>query len=241
VRTPRNVPGANRLLAGLDAALVERLTKDLEPVHIPARASLVEHAEELSHVYFITSGIVSRIGVTSTGRSLELACTGVEGAVGVLGALGLRKMPYRIIAQLPSEALRIPAAAFRRHALGAPPLVERVAAYGSVVITQLAQSAICGRFHTSSQRLCRWLVTAAARAEVSRLPWSHEWIAEMVGGPRSAVSQAAAALRDEGLVEYSRRGVVIRDLRGLRKKACECLGIVEGAIAAFAAGQSDTL
>ena len=147
-------------------------------------------------------------------------------------------MPYRIIAQLPTEALRISAATFRRQVHGSPVLIERMAAYSGVVVTQLAQSALCARFHTARQRLCRLLATAAGRADASRIPWSHEWIAEMVGGPRSAVSQAAASLRDQGVIGYGRPGVVISDLRGLRRESCECLHVTERAIQEFAAGQT---
>jgi CRP-like cAMP-binding protein len=139
-------------------------------------------------------------------------------------------MPYRIIGQLPTKAVRIRAAAFRRVVHGSPVLFERVATYSSVVVTQLAQSALCARFHTARQRLSRWLATAASRADEPRIPWSHEWIAEIVGGPRCAVSQAAASLRDQGLIQYGRQGVVITDLRGLRRESCECLHIVERAI-----------
>ena len=231
---------ANQLLHGLDAEVGDRLRKHLEAVEIPARAVLVQQAEQVTHVYFITSGLVSRIGLTGNGRSLELACTGSEGAAGLLDVLGLRRMPYRIVAQLPTQALRISAAAFRRQVQASPVLVERVAAYSSVVVAQIAQSALCGRFHTARQRLSRWLATAASRADASRIPWSHDWIAEMVGGPRSAVSQAAASLRDQGLIEYGRQGVVIRDLRGLRRESCECLHIVERAIHEFSARQTRT-
>jgi CRP-like cAMP-binding protein len=133
----------------------------------------------------------------------------------------------------PTEALRIDTSKLRVHADHSPVLIHRISAYATVLVAQLAQSAVCARFHTAQQRLCRWLVTAADRAEVSHLPWSHEWIAEMVGGPRSAVSQAASTLRRLGLVDYGRRGIVIRDVTGLRARACECLGIVEDAIQQF--------
>jgi CRP-like cAMP-binding protein len=236
-----NIPESNQLLAALDDTVLARLRPDLEPVDIAAREVIAEQAESPSHVYFITSGIVSRVAVTRTGRSLELACTGAEGAAGVFDVLGLPVMSHRIIAQLPTTALRIPAAAFRQHVHETPVLVERVAAYTTVVITQFVQAAICARFHTSTQRLCRWLVTATSRAGVVHLPWSHEWIAEMVGGPRSAVSHAAAALRDAGLIEYKRNGVVVRNVRGLRRQSCECLGIVERTIEQFCAHTSGTL
>jgi CRP-like cAMP-binding protein len=108
-----NIPESNQLLAALDDTVLARLRPDLEPVDIAAREVIAEQAESPSHVYFITSGIVSRVAVTRTGRSLELACTGAEGAAGVFDVLGLPVMSHRIIAQLPiaaewDRAVRVP-------------------------------------------------------------------------------------------------------------------------------------
>ena len=77
-------------------------------------------------------------------------------------------------------------------------LHELLMNYSQRVMHQLAQSAVCNRFHTSVQRLARWLLLTAERAETTRFELTHELLAQMVGAPRSAVSQAASTLRDQG-------------------------------------------
>jgi CRP-like cAMP-binding protein len=87
---------------------------------------------------------------------------------------------------------------------------------------QLAQSALCNRFHTSVQRLARWLLLTAERADTNRFELTHEFVAQMVGAPRPVVSESAGALRDKGIIDYRRGVLTIRNPRKLRKIACEC-------------------
>jgi hypothetical protein len=68
----------------------------------------------------------------------------------------------------------------------------------------------------------------ADRAETSELPLTHEFISSMVGGPRSAVTEAAAELREAGAIDYRRGRIVIRDSAKLRELSCECYGILQG-------------
>jgi hypothetical protein len=41
------------------------------------------------------------------------------------------------------------------------------------------------------------------------------------------MSLTAAQLKHEGLIDYSRGVIHIRDVKGLEKKACECYAVVE--------------
>ncbi len=224
---------SNALLSGLDAATIATLRQHCEAVPLHTRNVLTDPGERLSHVYFVCEGIISRVGLTSEGRTLELACTGPEGAAGVLDVVGLHPSPYRLIVQLDGVALRVPMAAMVRLVAAQPALVHALCSYASVVVAQLAQSAVCARYHTSRQRLARWLLTAAQRASVTTIPWSHEWITEMVGGTRSAVSMAASRLRADGAIDYTRRAVTIRNLNRLRAESCECAAVVEDAVREF--------
>ena len=95
------------------------------------------------------------------------------------------------------------------------------------MIFQVGQSAICNRFHNAKQRLARWLLMTVDRAGVRDLPLTHEFISAMVGGPRSAVTEAAAALRDSGAIDYRRGMLTIRDLERLEREACECYAAVK--------------
>lgn len=224
---------ANALLALLDERHLRLLSPFLHPVRLSTRQVLLEPSESMSFIYFLTSGIVSRLGSTSDGRGLELACTGREGVVGAMHALGVHCIPYRLVVQIAGTALRIEADVLRRHALEHEALRRALNGYACVLHTQLAQAGICARFHTSRQRLARWLLTACDRADTTSVEWSHQWVAEMVGGTRSAVSTAAAALRRRRIIDYRRRGIVVRDPERLALEACECVHIVRDAISRF--------
>ena len=76
----------------------------------------------------------------------------------------------------------------REHILSCSALHELLMNYSQRVMHQLAQSALCNRFHTSVQRLARWLLLTAERADTNRFELTHEFVAQMVGAPRSAVS-----------------------------------------------------
>jgi CRP-like cAMP-binding protein len=96
-------------------------------------------------------------------------------------------------------------------------------AYSQFVMHQLAQSAVCNRFHSSVQRLARWLLLTSSRAETNRLVATHESVAQMVGSPRSAVTQSAAVLRRRGVIDYRRGVFTIKSTRRLEAMACECV------------------
>ena len=66
-------------------------------------------------------------------------------------------------------------------------------------------------------------MTAPRRASYAL---THEFISFMVGGPRSAVTEAAAALRNSGAIDYRRGLLTIQDLARLKQEACECYDAV---------------
>ncbi|MGA1982919.1 MAG: helix-turn-helix domain-containing protein [Acidobacteriaceae bacterium] len=56
---------------------------------------------------------------------------------------------------------------------------------------------------------------------------SHEFLSSMLGSTRSTMSLAAADLKHQGLIDYTRGLIHILDAKGLEKKACECYRVVE--------------
>jgi len=58
------------------------------------------------------------------------------------------------------------------------------------------------------------------------MPLTHEFLAQMLGAPRTTVTLAAGMLHQAGLIDYSRGHVTIKNRSGLEEAACECYGIV---------------
>ena len=215
----------NRLLQELyhaDRGVFMKLVKELEP-HALQSGALLGHPRAFTDFsYFVESGVVALVATTRGGSSVEVALIGREGVAGIADALGNQPLPYGLVVQLPGLAYRVPKAVIREHIFSCSALHELLMDYSQRVMHQLAQSALCNRFHTSVQRLARWLLLTAEKADTNRFDLTHEFVAQMVGAPRPVVSESLSALRDKGIIDYRRGVLTIKHSGKLGKVACEC-------------------
>lgn len=216
----------NVILSGLDSESAA-FASAAERVPLERGELIVEAGDRAPYVYFPTEGVLSLVGTTSSGGTVELAVVGSEGVAGLSAILGSQFLPFRVVAQIPGSAIRIPTDVVSREVSECRDLHHRVLAYTHQLIAQVAQSAICNRFHNAKQRLARWLLMTADRADTNELPLTHEFISYMVGGPRSAVTEAAAELRESGAIAYRRALIVVTDAGKLRAQACECYDVLQ--------------
>jgi CRP-like cAMP-binding protein len=107
-----------------------------------------------------------------------------------------------------------------------PPVLHLMLRYMQALITQTAQTAACNRLHTLDQRLCRWLLISADRAQDNKLDMTQELIANMLGVRRESVSEATGKLQRAGLIHCQRGRVIVIDRIGLEKRSCECYEVV---------------
>jgi hypothetical protein len=70
--------------------------------------------------------------------------------------------------------------------------------YTQALITQMAQTAVCNRHHTSDQQLCRWLLLSLDRPASDKLSMTQELIANMLSVRREGVTEAAECCRPQG-------------------------------------------
>jgi len=212
-----------RELADSDRGVFLKLVRQMEPFALQSGAMLGLPRAISDFSYFIDSGIVSLVASTKNGSSVEVALIGREGVAGIADALGNQPLPYGLVVQLPGLAYRVPKAVIREHILSCSALHELLMDYSQRVMHQLAQSALCNRFHTSEQRLARWLLLTAERADTNRFELTHDFVSQMVGAPRPVVSASASALREKGMIDYRRGVLTIRNAARLRRAACECV------------------
>jgi CRP-like cAMP-binding protein len=210
-------------LAKTDPDAYADLFQHLDPFPLARGAVLNAVRTRTDWVYFVDSGLISLVSATQAGDSVEVAIVGREGIAGLADVLGHRPLPYRFLVQLPGLAYRVPRDVIAEHLFSCTALHGLLMDYAQFLMHQLAQSALCNRFHTSVERLARWLLLTSQRAETKSFPLTHEFAAQMVGAPRSAVTHAAASLREHGIVDYERGVVTIRSPKRLRKIACECV------------------
>lgn len=220
----------NRILAALPVEERERLLPNLESVHLHKGRIIYEAGDAANFAYFVCQGMISLLSTTEDGEIIEVAMVGSEGVTGIPIILRVNKIPYRAMVQLPVDALRIKAEALKAEFDRGGRFQHLLLCYTHALFTQVAQSAVCNRFHTVEERLCRWLLVSRDRVGSDTFELTQEFIAHMLGMPRSGVSGTAKALQKAGLISYSRGRITILDRRGLEKSSCECYRIVKDAV-----------
>lgn len=228
-------PLRNRILAALPREESERLRPRQVSVNL-AKGRVLHHAgDPVRHLYFPTGGMVSLISTGRDGASVEVGMIGDEGVVGVASLLGSATAPLTALVQIPGGAVRIRAEAVREGFERGGRLRDLTLRYTHTLLTQITQSAVCNRFHTVEERLCRWLLISRDRAPGDTLHLTQEFLSYMLGVPRTSVTAVAGRLQRAGLITYSRGRIHILDRRGLEAVSCECYAIIMEDISHFRA------
>ena len=219
--------------------LLDRLPEDewtlvqplLEEIDMPLGLKLTKPESLVEFVHFPARGAISTVATTSQGESVEVFLAGREGFSGIAALFNLPELSHGVVVQVPGRGYRMRAAAFRNAVHSMPGFRELV--YRTIYLRMVlsTQSVLCNRLHEVEQRLARWLLTLADRAESEQVIVTQEYIAEMLGARRSTVTVAAGILQDRGLITYSRGKVTILDRPRTSATACECYSIVCAAYA----------
>jgi len=222
MRVADQVPVANKLLAALPRAEYRRLLASLEPVTLAFGEILYEPGDAIRHVYFPNDSLVSLITLADHQLALEVGMVGREGMVGVSFALGIALSPVRALVQGGGTAMRMKAALFRKELRQSLSLQREVLLYTHELMVQVAQTAACNRFHVVEARLARWLLMTRDRVGSDHFRLTQEFIGHMLGVRRVGVTNAAHALKQRKLIDYSRGNIEIINGPGLEAAACAC-------------------
>ena len=222
-----HTPSQNRLLAALPLEDYVRLLPNLEPVPLPLGWTVHSAGEREKYVYFLTAGIVSRIYVMENGASARLAVTGSEGVIGVASFLGGESTSSQAVVLSAGYAYRLRAGLVKNEFEHDGLLSHLLLRYMQALLCQTGQIAVCNRYHTVEQQLCRWLLLSLDRLPGNDVSMTQELIANMLGVRREGVTEAAGRLQKAGLIHYSRGHIAVLDRPRLEAQACECYAVVK--------------
>jgi CRP-like cAMP-binding protein len=217
----------NRLLMSLPPDARLRLATRCENVTLPKGAVLYEAGDLVQHAYFPMHGLLSRLAIAPNGEAIEVAMVGREGFIGLPILLHSETTSYRIVTQLSTAAVRLSADALRTELGRSSALLQSLLRYAHDVLGEAARSLVCHRFHSSSQRLSRWLLGAGDCFGSDTLDLTHECVAHALGIPRTAVTAAAVLLQDAGHIWYRHGRIIIKNRRHLRMASCACYRAID--------------
>jgi len=219
---------SNVILSSLSASDAAALRPHLKAIHLPQKTVLYDPGDSIDKVYFPTSAVISLVVTFASGEMTEGAMVGRDGAVGISSALDGKVAVCRAIVQLGGDAMVCDQAAFRGAALQSESLIAKVMRHEQTLFAQAQQSTACMAHHEVEARLCRWLLRARDLSGSDTLPFTQEFLAEMLGVQRTSVTTVARILQEAGMIKYTRGKIVIIDVEALREGVCECYETVKG-------------
>jgi CRP-like cAMP-binding protein len=218
---------SNRLLQALPEAEFEVLRPHISVVELARETMLAEAGAPLTYVYLPHSGVISLMVSLSEGQTVDVAMVGRDSVVGALAALDGGISLTDAVVRLPGTASIVGVADFRAAADRSAAFRTLLARHEQALIAQAQQSAACNASHSVEARLTRWLLRARDLWDSETLPLTQEFLAQMIGVQRNAVSIVAHELQRAGIIRYSRGQIEITNLEGLRETSCECYHAVK--------------
>ena len=212
----------NQILAALSKEEQGRLVSRLEPFELTHGLILYEIGEQVRHVYFPNSALISLVTQMSDGKIVEVGLIGNDGMSGLTALMSEGTSPERAIIQIPDGGTRVELSVIKEEFMRGGQFQKLLLAYARKLMRQVSQTAACNASHTTEERLSRWLLMCQDRINGSELKLTQEFIAEMLGTRRATVSLAAMVLQNDGLIHYNRGHIKIIDRPGLEAFTCEC-------------------
>lgn len=220
---------ANRILAALPPDEYQRILPKLEEVSLVLDTMICDFGDPIHYVYFPCSGMIALLASVEDDHTTIAAIIGSEGMHGLPLFLGSKIAPVRAVVQGNGIALRMKVSDFEEECKIGGELSLILLSFTLSILVQVLQSTVCYRFHSTEQRLARWLLMMSDRMHSDRFQLTHNYLASMVGVRRESVTTAAGLLRKKSLISYNRGSMTILDRRALEASACKCYTIIRDA------------
>jgi CRP-like cAMP-binding protein len=210
----------NILLQKFDISSIARLA--LKPVVFKAGQGIEQPGRLIKHLYFLESGMASMTTIFADGTEVEVGMFGHESVIGVSALMGTKSSLNHVYTQIAGDGYACALAAAKKEFDHNALFRKLVLRYVQAQLVQSMQSAGCASKHNFEQRLSRWLLISADRANVETFMMSQDFLSHMLGSTRPTVSLVAGTLKKEKLITYTRGQLRILDRDGLEKRSCEC-------------------
>jgi CRP-like cAMP-binding protein len=221
----KGYPSRNRLLASLSVHGRALLETFLTPVELPLETVLSEPNKPIRDVYFLESGFASV--VAGDGNNIEIGMVGREGMTGLSIVMGADRSVNRAFVQAAGSALRMSAQDLRVAMGRSKTLRSSLLLYAQVFSVQVGQTALVNGRARIEARLARWLLMAHDRCGGGSVPFTHRFLALMLGVRRPGVTLALHFLEGYGLIKIRRGQFTVVDRKGLEARSDPSYGVPE--------------
>jgi CRP-like cAMP-binding protein len=149
----------------------------------------------------------------------------MEAMVGTALVLGGSAMPGQAVVHSAGEACRVRASFVKEELNRGGAVLNVVLRYAQALMAQVAQTAVCNRYHSIDQQLCRRLLLGLDRQPGDSLAMTQELLSNLLGVRREGITAAALKLQMAGIIRYSRGHIEVLQRHRLEQRCCECYGV----------------
>lgn len=213
---------SNFILSHLPEEEYRRLSPHFELVASPLKSSFYREGQAIDYIYFPLSGQEAALATMRDGHVIEVAAIGREGfsPVEILAESGIAL--ESIICKTPGEALKLPRKIFLASLQGKTVFHSLVYRYFQAYLALLAQGAACNHFHTTEERVAKWLLTCQDYSRTGEVHATQGFVAEMLGVHRPSISLVFKRFQERELITCAKGAILILDRAGLESVSCEC-------------------
>jgi CRP-like cAMP-binding protein len=219
---PDRRPISNRILRDLPRTALDKISIHLRSVDLRRDDYLYRPEDLIEYIYFPETVVLSDYQMLDDGRTIEIALTGNESAVGLASVFGHSEAVNWTQVCAAGTALKIESELFRNIIGRESAVKELFNDHLNAYVRLISHKVICSTHHSVEERLCAWLLMLADRQSDMHLKLTHEQIARVLGVYRPSVTCIAQGLKERGVIEYVRGKIIITDREKLERSACPC-------------------
>src|SRR5687768_3512964 len=223
----RSIP-ARIGVGGLPNVLLNKIRPLLKYTQLAKDEYLFQQDDRVDFVYFPETAVISEFQMLADGRTIEVAVTGPESAVGIASVWSTSTAVNCAQVCVGGNAYRIEAEVLERELTYSRPLQRWLHDQINSYIKQISQKVICNTHHAVEERFCTWLLMLQDRSRKSKFNLTQEYIAGVLGVYRPSVTCMAKALREKNAIDYVRCQIFITDRQKLKKMSCACYSELPG-------------
>jgi CRP-like cAMP-binding protein len=212
----------NALLRRLPQEDIDLLLGDAAQVQLPVGAVVARKGDAVSAAFFPESGLIAMVRDMESGNSVAIGTVGAEGVFGLGSLFDVPRYAHRMSVVVESRGYQVPPDRLHDAFERSDRLRRILLSHFALRITEFLVAIACQRVHSQRQRLARWLLEATDKSGERSLSLTHDAIADMVGGPRHAVTKALNELRRKGGLAYLRGRIDILERSVVVAEACPC-------------------
>ena len=227
LETVRSLP-ARVVVGGLPSVLLSKLRPLLKYTQVAKDDYLFQQDDHVDFVYFPETAVISEFQMLADGRTIEVAVTGSESAVGISSVWSTSTAVNCAQVCVSGTAFKIESEILERELTYSRPLQRWLHDQINVYIKQISQKVICNTHHAVEERFCTWLLMLQDRSKKSKFNLTQEYIAGVLGVYRPSVTCMAKALREKNAIDYVRGQIFITDRNKLKRMSCVCYSELPG-------------